>query len=176
MRGSRTLNTYVVLALAADEALAHAEADTDGSMYDSLLCIVAWVFCLEAFLNHLGAVRCPSWTTEHEPQPIKEKLVFIAGDTGVRLNRKSAQYQRVMRAIKFRDFWAHGKTLNTMRPFDRSKHDRPVHALESEWERMCTPAEARRVKAAAETYIHELWAAAGLKGHPFTTLARASGW
>lgn len=175
MQGSRTLNTFVVLAIAADEALAHAEADEDGSPYDSLLCIIASVFSFEAFLNHMGGRLSPTWEADQESLPIKGKLSFVADATETNLDHNSDEYQLVTRAIKFRDFWAHGKTITVERPFSRRKNMRPIHALKTEWERMCNPRVAGAVKAAVESYIRQLWSAAGYDRDPFSSMANAHG-
>ncbi len=175
MRGQRTHYTYVTLRAAAKEALDHAEADQQGSFFDSMLSILASVFTLEAFLNHLGADRHTDWDKAGERQPPKDKLKSIAKEVGFNLDHTSSEYQTIMRSIEFRHFWVHGKTTTAQEEWIQSRRGRPSKALESTWERMCEPQTARETLHSVEQVIKALWVAAGLPRGPFNVSVTASG-
>jgi hypothetical protein len=173
MKGSRTFHTYVSLQKAAHESLAHAREDEHGVFYDCLLSILASVFMLEAFINHLGMNTCQDWDKK-QWAPLKDKLNFVGEALGYSLHADSKEYQTTCRALAFRDFWVHGRTIISERQYATKKALRPNRALETEWERMCTVLQADAVIQCVEAIVHDLWHAAGQKGDAFVVGSYAS--
>ena len=107
---SRTINTFSYLSSVSSDCLERAEIDENGRNLMLAASMVFSAFRLEAFLNHIGSMKIPFWTTiERKLTPI-DKLEVISAYLTVKINFGKTPFQTTKRMFRFRDALAHGKT------------------------------------------------------------------
>jgi hypothetical protein len=107
---SRSINTSSFLSSISRDCLKRAEDDINGRSLMLAASIVFSAFKLEAFFNHIGPLKIPSWSLiERKITPI-DKLLVISDYLGVNVDFGKAPFQTVKRMFRFRDALAHGKS------------------------------------------------------------------
>lgn len=104
-----TVRTYAVVHDAILSVLPKQGEIVDPSVWMTIGVLLA--FLLEAYLNHVGQELISSWRILERHSP-KEKLELIAGE--LKLDRGSAAFGAFDAIFRFRDSFAHGKTITTM--------------------------------------------------------------
>jgi hypothetical protein len=127
------------------ECLEHAEESPDGrSLYLSASMVFS-AFTVEAFLNHVGLERVPSWDlVERKLSPL-EKMELLSRLAGITVESGKRPFQTLSKMFKFRDSLAHGKTevvvqqsIQSLKP--GQKPDLP----KTEWEKEISLPTAKR--------------------------------
>lgn len=107
---SRSINTSTFLSSISHDCLKKAEADVKGRNLMLAASMVFSAFKLEAFFNHIGQLKVPSWNlVERKITPI-DKLLFISDYLGVTVDFGKPPFQTIKRMFRFRDALAHGKS------------------------------------------------------------------
>lgn len=166
--GKKTVYPHVVMRSAAKWALKVAENINEGSFYQSLLCCLAMAFSVEAYLNVVGGKIFSHWSTTHDKKTPKEKLKVIATKIGYKLDHKSAEYQAFIRVFALRKSLVHGKVESISGSWNtKHKGSQVLEALQTDWEKLGTPVEAKKIYERCVKLANELHAAAGLPGRAF---------
>ncbi len=141
-------------------------------MWTSLSSILLTAFTIEAYLNHVGPKLFESWSALESLSP-QSKLDLISEKIGLKLPTGRPPLQSVGELVRFRNSLAHGKS-QTISPKDvlRDVDDHVENCLRerplADWEKLCTPAHARRLRKDVEKLVHAIHSAAGIKGeYPF---------
>lgn len=169
---SRVVRTYAELWQASRVLCDIAHEAESGSTWTSLSSILLTTFTLEAYLNHIGPKLFSTWDRLEVLSP-RAKLDIILEKTGTSLPAGSGLLQTVDQLLRFRNTLAHGKT-HTLEPDDElrsasSNVDRHLwKGPKTEWEKLCTPAFAKRARTHVEKLVHKLHDGAKIKGeYPF---------
>ena len=168
--GKKTVYPHVIMRSATKWALELAETVNDGSFYQSLFCCLGMAFSLEAYFNVVGGKVFSRWADTHEKKAPKEKLKVIAKKVGYQLDHKSAEYQAFIRVFALRKSLVHGKVESVLGSWNtKHKGTLVLEALQTDWEKLGTPKEAKKIYDSCVKLANELHAAAGLPGRPFTS-------
>ena len=174
--GFRTVYTFAMLRMAADNAARAAEATESGSMYTSMLSRLATAFMLEAYLNHLGEERIPDWlAAEKDWLDPKSKLKLIIDELHIpfeRGNKHQSDYLGYLETFEFRRKLVHARTERLTGAWSEADEG-PAgsNALEADWEKLCTPERAREALAQAERIVRLFHSATGHLGDPLSTIS-----
>jgi hypothetical protein len=170
--GKKTVLTYEYLQIGARYLLELAEKTSEGNLYTSMMSLVGTAFFLEAYLNHLGATLLPYWGGVERSLSPHAKLALLCHYLNIEPDFGKCPYQSFRKVFDFRNLMAHGKT-ETVRGEWRSSlgHAHAMSMLETKWEKMCSPKEARQCYEDGKKIVEQLHAKAGLRGKPFTTMA-----
>lgn len=144
----REIRTYAYLHSSADWAVEQAEAAEDREMFPSMHALLASIFSLEAFLNHIGPKYFPeTWNVKGSGlQSPTEKLGSILSRLGIEKSTLQKEYDDFALVVRVRDDLVHGRTSEVSQ--DKQLQMRPgsrLHSVEPEWLRVSTPKVARRV-------------------------------
>ena len=171
--GSTETFTYILLLLAAKEALKSAKEKEEGSFYTSLHSIVFTAFALESFLNHLGRRLFPTEPKFKWKRP-DDKLKAVCAKLGFTPNMGISPYQSFGRAFATRNLAAHSETV--VQPFDRmvDADDAMPRPERSPLELQCTLAIAERLFKDAKKIVEDLHERAGLPFKPLLIATHTS--
>lgn len=169
---SRQVRTYAELWHASRVLCDLADVREEGSTWTSLASILLTAFTIEAYLNHIGPKLFTSWSTLESLSP-QSKLDLISEKIGLKLAAGRPPLQSVGELVRFRNALAHGKS-HTISPEDvlrdadehveKFLRERPL----ADWEKLCTPAHAKRFRRDVEKLVHAIHTTAGIKGeYPF---------
>lgn len=151
-----------------------AESQPDGEFYSSNASLIFSAFTLEAFLNTLGA-KLKLEGEEYERASPDDKLRTIEAKLDFKPNRRSRPYSTLTSLFKFRNAVAHGRheRQNVKQKVDPQWTAlQMVTSLETEWERYCRKAIARKAYDDVHQIATDLCYRAGLSafpGFPFGT-------
>ncbi|MDA3925767.1 MAG: hypothetical protein PF904_13800 [Kiritimatiellae bacterium] len=202
------INTYGHLLEAARWALSCAapqhEAPEDfnaGNVayYSSMHTILASVFFLEAYMNHVGprffgdkwdnnptnwppgdlqqeAHRQPKRWEKKGLRKTKDKLKGLIEELKLDIRCENPEYLSFILAMQIRDQLVHGRTYEICDPkLSRIKGNRVVE-VHPEWEKHCNPEMARQIFAAAESIADKIAKACGEERVCYQQLGNGSGW
>lgn len=120
-------------------------------------------FALEAYLNHLGAIRFPKalWKGLESKLSPETKLDLIAKEMGFTSNKGERPFQTFGDIIAFRNALAHGKTHKASEPVflddaEPAKYEKPW------WMTFCTLEKAEQCRKDTRAMIFALHKAAGI--------------
>lgn len=175
--GKKTVQTYVYLWKGAKYLLEIAERTEEGSLYTSMMSLVGTAFFLEAYFNHLGfKLLNPCWGKVERSLSPKEKLMMLCQYLDIKPDWSKRPYQSFKKVFDFRNLMAHGKTKTIEGEWESSLiHAATGTILQTEWEKMCNPKEARQCFEDGEKIVKKLHAKAGIPGIPFMTIASEFG-
>ncbi len=174
-RGRKTVYTYAFLKRGTEYLLQLAESNQEGRVYTSMMSLVATAFFLEAYLNHLGSKRLPYWSLVERSLSPKAKLSLLCHNLGINPDFGKRPYQSFKKVFDFRNLMAHGKT-ETIDGRWRSTFGQgnALLALQTKWERLCRPREAKQMYEDGQKIVEKLHKRAGLRGKPFGRMAEGS--
>jgi len=171
VQASTTTKTYVYCHIAAHNALTHAKRLPTGSFYFYMMAATFSAFTVEAFLNHLGERRVPSWASIERGLGPNEKLVLLEQALHLSVDRSRRPFQTISDMVRVRNALGHGRTLETL-------SDIPVASAdgwpEPDWKKLCRPASVSRMVEDADRMVQHLNAKAGAKRDPF--FSPGGGW
>jgi len=168
--GRKTIYPHVVMRSTAKWALEVAQTVKDGSFYQSLVCCLAMAFTLEAYFNFLGAQVFRKWDSDYERKPPKEKLKAIAKRVGYQLDHGSTEYKAFIRVFDLRKALVHGKVQVVSGSWDTAQRGKSaVSGLQTDWEKLGTPEEAKKIYDCSVRLVNALHAAAELPGRAFSS-------
>lgn len=171
VEAKRTVFAYAYLHAAAKHSLEHAEASEDGRTYDCMATILFCAFTLEAYLNHLGKVKIPSWEKIERKLGPKEKLYLLIDVMKHAVDESRRPYQTLKDMFRLRDALAHGKTEEfSYSGIQRLAPDERPRDPEVFWLTYCSLENARRCVEDTRRIMSELHQSAGLQGEPFRGL------
>jgi len=166
--GRREIQMAAYNRSAASFFLALAENQQEGEFYSSNASLLYSAFTLEAFFNTIGATLKLNDEGFDRASP-GDKLRIIAAKLEVKLDRRSRPYSSLTPLFTFRNAVAHGRQE---RQNIKQKVDpqwtalQMVKSLESEWERYCNKANARRAYDDVRQVAADLCDQAGLSNFP----------
>lgn len=170
--GRKTVYPHGVMHSAARCALGFAESTRDGSYYQSILSSLCLAFSIEAYYNFLGERIVPTWRSEYEARPPRDKLKALAKIAGYALDTKSEEYDAFSRVFALRKALVHGKVESVAGAWrTAAKGQNPNSALEADWEKLANPKTARLMYKRCSRLIEGLHRAAGQPGDPFGMFA-----
>jgi len=171
VQASTTTKTYVYCHIAAHNALEHAEGLPTGSFYFYMMAATFSAFTVEAFLNHLGERRVPSWAALERRLGPREKLVLLRKALHLSVDGTRRPFRTLNDMLRVRNALAHGRTLETFSDIPvASADDWP----EPDWKKLCRPASVCRMVEDADRMVQHLNAEAGVKRDPF--FSPGGGW
>lgn len=173
--GNKKVFTYTYLAKGAEYLLNLAENNRNGEFYTSMMSMVATAFFLEAFFNHLGSECLPCWNEVERRSP-EEKLQLLCKHFKIKFDFGKRPYQSIKKVFVFRNLVAHGKTESVTNEWKNPLgYGNTIDALQTKWEKICKPKEARRAYTDGIEIVKKLYKKAGFLGEPLLTMAEAFG-
>jgi hypothetical protein len=149
--------------MAAWHALKNGAARPTGSFYEWMTANVFAAFCLEAYLNHLGARRFKCWENL-ERLSVEAKLSLLLEDLGQKPDFTCRPFQTVKEVFRFRNQIAHGRTESLEETSSQKLFDGGdgIRYPQARWERQCVKAVADRFLADSKAVIEHMHRWAGL--------------
>jgi hypothetical protein len=133
----------------------------NGRFYYYLFCLLGTALFLEAYLNHIGLELFPDSFENYEKKCPKEKFKAVLDKLGCPVDTNGDHHQAFFDAFNFRNKMAHGKKEIT-------KRDKLT-----EWERLCTEKNVKRILMNSEELVRIIHEASGHKLDPFSIDAHA---
>lgn len=174
--GTQTTKTFSYLFSGARRALENADAESRGSFYQVMNCLILQAFAVEAYLNHLvdGIEEHEMILSFKRPRPsVWEKYEAIADALGLSPVKLGDAYPNVAAVLEFRNSLAHGKTESISVSEILDSNEAPHRASDSQfpgWMRFCEVNNARVGLESVEQLIEELHSRAGLGKYPLSSL------
>jgi hypothetical protein len=138
-----------------------------------MMSLVATAFFLEAYLNHIGSQRIAAWESIERKLAPREKLSLIHEQLKLSPSFGRRPYQSFTFVFRLRDLLAHGRTATVTGTWSGGTEGASkFNKLFAEWQKHCTPKEARRRFEDGVAIVTELHTAAGLGRFPFAALER----
>ena len=134
MEGESTFNAFAFLRNGAHGLLEIAKGHREGSNYSRISAVLFSTFAVEAYLNHIGEARMPSWETEQSKLSWRDKLDLIAQQLNIEPDFGVRPFQTLIEVFKFRNKLAHGRTTTaefTYRSTGKAEED--FAPLDPEW-------------------------------------------
>lgn len=174
LRGRTTTIAFVYMHIGAKHMLGLAEASRDGQLYTLISSLVYSAFTLEAYVNHLGAMRHADWEETERKQALRKKYKRLAKEAGVKPDFNVRPYRALIDLFAFRDRMAHGRTTTEAvnKVIDADGPRLPQVASDPEWQAFVTIENARAAIEDVEALVKALHKESGYTGNPF---ARSGG-
>lgn len=171
VRGRSRTITFVYMHTGARHMLALAEQSLDGQLYTTISSLVFSAFTLEAYLNHLGALRYEDWAATERRRSKRRKFEMLAGNAGLAVDFGARPCRTLLELFNFRDRMAHGRTTssNVTTTIDLNLPRLPQITGRSEWQAYATVENARQAIADVEALIRGLHRGSGYAGNPFAS-------
>jgi len=103
-------HTYAYLYITAWNSFDAAQVSELGRNHHLLSANIFSAFTLEAYLNHLGKLKCDAWDILEPTLRTEQKLQLIAMTIGAAVDRGKRPFQSWTEIFRLRNFFAHGKT------------------------------------------------------------------
>lgn len=103
-------HTYAYLRLTAWNSFEAAKESNLGRNHHLLSANIFSAFTLEAYLNHLGKIKCIAWDVLEPRLRTEDKLQLIAESIRATIDRGKRPFQSWKEITRLRNFFAHGKT------------------------------------------------------------------
>jgi len=167
--GETKLFTYTFLHVGARAALTTAESEEEGQIYHLLNALILSSFLVEAYFNHLGALRgCAQWNDKKDRTSVWNKYKLLRVKVGLEGSNIDESYPEVAAAINFRNEMAHGRTETFSFSVETDEMMWPhQQQFPVGWQLSLTTANVRACFEACRTMIYELHKEAGLGANPF---------
>ena len=158
---SREIRPYADLWHGANVLEGQANEDPKGSMWKYMSSLILSAFAWEAFLNQLGELVIDDWRDIERKLNTKEKVKTLAKKIGKTVDLGRSPYHEIRELMEFRDQLAHPKPDNiksVVSVFDEpEKIDELISERpETDWEKLCTKPEVRRLRSCVEVAIVDL--------------------
>ncbi|MCP9473476.1 MAG: hypothetical protein NNA30_12150 [Nitrospira sp.] len=173
------IRTFVFLHYAAEWALEQAEVSYERTVFPSLFAILASIFTLEAFMNHIGPRYFPKkWDRKDENLAAPQtKLRALLRVLKIDLITVREQYESFHLGLKIRKQLTHGRTHEIIKGNALPRYEGSVvSSTPPEWSRLCEPRTARRVFEAVKDLLERLGEASGEGKYCWGILGGGSGW
>ncbi len=160
----RTVATYGYLRSISWIAFRRASQQREGRFYDLMTSMLSCAFTLEAFLNHVGALKIPAWATFERKMGPREKLNRLVSEVAPEADLRKRPFSSFTEIFRFRDKLVHGKTITLVVTGEAylDKDELPPPPL-AKWERIINPTIAKRFLDDTKAVIIYLNTAAGLE-------------
>jgi hypothetical protein len=160
----RHVNVFAELSHGNHVLLENAKERKAGYHYETLASIIVAAFKFEAFLNHLGFLIIPFWTSI-ERLPHKNKLEILTKHLDVKVDRGNRPFQTLTELFQARDGIAHGKHefLQVESIKDGLPNELEADQPKTRWETICTLEFAEQACEDTERIAEILWEASGLE-------------
>ena len=170
--GEGKIYTYGWMRKSAKVSIETARRTEDGRFFSTMNTLVYSAFAMEAFFNRLGSELIENWEKKERKFSKLKKLKLFLSNFNIDADLESRPYVSVLKAFKFRDLLAHGRTeiVDQNEDVDLSEDDLRRYTIENEWMKLCNLEAAERVFADIEEIIHILFKAAGMGDYPFMHL------
>lgn len=148
--------------------LSLAKTSRDGQLYTCVSALVLSAFMIEAYLNHLGRLKCPDWDSIERNYSKTKKFLKFAGEAQLIVSLNVRPYRSLETLFAYRDSMAHGRTVT-------EEVDAEVQSGLSisdsipgaKWQEFATVETAEKLLTDAEVIIRELHKASGFADDPF---------
>ena len=160
----RTVATYGYLRSLSWIAFRRASQQREGRFYDLMISMLSCAFTLEAFLNHVGTLKVPGWSSIERNTGPREKLNRLVSEVAPEANLRKRPFSSFLEIFRFRDKLVHGKTITLVVSGEAylDKDELPPPPL-AKWERIINPTIAQRFLDDTKAIIIHLNTAAGLE-------------
>ena len=158
------IRTFAYLHSAAYWALEQAELSRDKCMFPAMHCILASIFCLEAFTNHIGPRYFGNqWdTNKAKLSSPTDKLRAILEKLGITLKDIQSEYDSFALGLIIRKQLTHGRTHEIIKGATSPQYaGSTVSHSHPDWYRLCEPNTARRVFEAVTSLVEHIGEACG---------------
>ncbi|TQO97450.1 hypothetical protein FLM07_18555 [Vibrio cholerae] len=164
-----TVVTYNWMLKAAKLQLVQAQATEEARMFSTMSTLLYSAFALEAYFNHLGAIKVEDWLRRERRLSKRKKLEFLLETIGLDLDSSSEPVSAVVFVFKFRDMLAHGRTESLVSGEIIVSSDYKASQVlpDAEWQQYCTLSKAESVYRNTKMLIEQMHEAAGLGKYPF---------
>lgn len=163
----RSLRTYVYLYDVAYYAMKRAKESKEGEFFECITAMVFSAFCLEAYLNHLGALKIGYWDVLKERLRPYEKLQVLSHVMGYDIDYGRRPFQTLRSIFTFRNQLVHATTEHLSVEAEIPAAEELPTPLAG-WEESVTLGMAERFLDDAEAMIKELHSRSGLEGDPLS--------
>ena len=170
VRADKTVYTFAYLYIAALDALKQAKATEEGRFYTCMTAELFSAFCLEAYLNHLGAQKFPYWESIERKLGPSEKLKMISHEIGLKLDFGSRPFQSFSILFQLRNSLVHGKTEYLELIDEQILNDREKPRLpEIKWKSLINLDKADQFTEDTKLMIETIHAKSGIRRNPLFT-------
>ena len=167
--------TFSYLFIASQEMLIRAKEDEGGRFYSCMATQLFSAFCLEAYLNHLGAEIFPFWGDIERKLGPSEKLQLISHQIGLRPNFGTRPFQSFKEIFQLRNSLAHGKTEHVKEENEQILYEEDPKLPTAKWKTMINLDMAIKFNDDVLAIIDTIHKKSGSKHHPLYT-PEASRW
>lgn len=82
----------------------------DSKKFEKISAVVLLGFTVEAFLNHVGALKIPEWETNERGFTAKKRLKIVLDAASISLNEGSRPWSTLKELREIRDMFAHARS------------------------------------------------------------------
>lgn len=168
------IRTYAYLLSGAKSEVASSqqpELSESEQLYKSINSILLTAFFVEAYLNHVGAVKVRSWNILEKKLSPKEKLEIISREIELKTDFSREPFQTFKQVFEIRNLLAHGKTENLQKTSESSVSIDDWGSLQSNWNKKCTPGNSQNWLQHMESLAKTIHGAANLDVNDFYTFS-----
>jgi len=170
VHSSKTVYTYVYLNIVAEEARTRAKNNEEGSFYNCMTAELFSAFCLEAYLNHLGAQKIPYWESVEKKLGPAEKLEIICHEIGLKPDFGSRPFQSFRVLFQLRNSLVHGKTEYLEQSDEQFlEDDEQPKWLDVKWKSLISFNMANQFTQDTKEMIETIHTKSGIRRRPFNT-------
>ena len=164
------VNTYALMWNASWSFLKTAEQEVEGSYYQIMASLIFTAFTMEAYLNHLGKQLLQCWNEIEISLSPSKKLRLLAEKIGIEIHERKRPFQTVFNIFKFRNWFAHGKTVYFKSEKDfyvlnKKLNKYKYHPPETKWMKYCRLQNALNAQEDVEKIIRLFQDKSGIKDH-----------
>lgn len=166
--GRRTTKTYVYLKIGAVHMLQLAKSSKEGQLYTCVSSLILAAFMLEAYFNHLGKQFDKSWDRNERKKSKRQKLESLSRAVSPPVDLSTRPFGSVTELFSFRDWMAHGRTLDESVNAEIDYTDELAKAIPgTKWQEFATVENAESLVDDAIKVVEILHQAHGLGPNPF---------
>lgn len=170
IRGKQTTKTFVYMWIGARHMLKLAKTSEDGQLYTCISVLTFSAFMIEAYLNHLGALKHRDWNEIERKFGKLRKYTDFAQQADLRFDLNMRPYSSMVRLFAFRDQMAHGRTTKEDLDLEFVVGESLAASLPTaEWQQFASPDNAEFLLQDGVAIIRELHSASGYIDDPFGT-------
>ena len=163
IQGKRTVSTYTTLRAVSWYANRLATTDSRARANHLLTSMAFDAFALEAYLNHLGAIRIPFWESLKRKLSPHEKLDVLSTDLGFKPDFGRRPWQSFREIFKLRALLAHAETETL--PFEGEVEEGSKESIPlplASWEEFMTVGTGQKFLDDTKAMIKDLAKRAGI--------------
>jgi hypothetical protein len=165
----KTVYTYVYLNIVAEEARARAKNE-EGRFYNCMTAELFSAFCLEAYLNHIGAQKIPYWESVEKKLGPTEKLEMICYEIGLKPDFGRRPFQSFRVLFQLRNSLVHGKTEYLEQSDEQFLEDEEQpKLLDIKWKSLINLDTANQFSEDTKEIIEKIHLKSGIRRGPFNT-------